>query len=446
VKTGDLPSRRLTAGHAGTSLSHSSAVMDLAYPPGEAVGNETSAAGEHAVKAIGTALWLSVLTQKVAIINNIELPLFIALGCIAYLLSRGLARIDLIRAICFLGLMSLIIVTQVAPLAGFRSTVSYNAILLAAVMYSMFIFTVPLDQGAVRTLMEKFQTIGLFIAGLVFLQWAMQLVGIKPFSLEWFMPKQIVFYNYNYVQPIRWGSPYDKPNAIFMLEASHTSQFIAMSLALEICVFQRLKRILFLGAALLSVFAGTGILLVIIAAPVIMTYFGSRLLVAALVVAPIILLGAYFAGMLDYFISRANEFNMQGTSGSGRFVETYSFMARVVSSGDIAAVLGVGAGNWESLGGTTRTIVLNPITKMVVEFGIPVALVWFLFVHLCVGISAAPFIMSVVLLIQYDFLNGSLLVPIHVVYCYFLAGAIVPAATGAHPLRREPHQFSPGSL
>ena len=76
------------------------------------------------------------------------------------------------------------------------------------------------------------------------------------------MPERIVYLHYNYIQPIHWGSPWMKPNAVFFLETSHISQFIAMAIIIELSCFFRVRYLAFLGAALMTTFGGTGMLTV----------------------------------------------------------------------------------------------------------------------------------------------------------------------------------------
>jgi hypothetical protein len=105
-------------------------------------------------------------------------------------------------------------------------------------------------------------------------------------------------------------------------------------------------------------------------------------------------------------------------------------MVETLASSPSAVVSGIGPGNGKESTDRSEQLVMNPLVKAIVEYGLFVGILWMVFIHGCVLRTAAPGIVAVAVLIQYDFLNGSLLVPIHLVYCYILAGAYprVPAA------------------
>jgi hypothetical protein len=379
-----------------------------------------SPADAFVVRTASVALWLCVLTQKLAIVANIQAPLLIAIGAVAVLMANGLAFISVSRSVMFCVLVFMITVTHLVGHGG--APFSVLAILLALGIYALFIVVVPISAAAYGRLLVNFQVLAAFIAGLVYLQWAMQFAGLEMLNLETIIPSGQLYVRYNYIQPVHWGSLFNKPNGVFMLEASHASQLLAMALVIELCLLQRLRYIVFLGIAQLSTFGGTGFLLLVLSAPVMLFYFRPQLLLVLLIASPLVMGAAYKLGVVDNFTSRSTEFGVESSSANGRFVETYRFMARTVVKEPRTIVFGLGAGNAKLDGEVTNKIVLNPLTKLVTEYGIIVALLWLLLIHLCVLRSGAPMCVCFAVLIQYNLLNGSLLMPIHVMYCYLLAG------------------------
>jgi hypothetical protein len=129
------------------------------------------------------------------------------------------------------------------------------------------------------------------------------------------------------------------------------------------------------------------------------------------------------------FSKRSGELTTEHSSGNGRMVEPYTFMADRIANNRRTLVSGIGPGNGKLDLDRTSQLVINPISKAVVDYGLAAGLLWMLLLHLSVIRTAAPGVAAFVVLIQYDFLNGALIVPIHLVYCYVLAAA--------YPRRRQ---------
>ena len=126
------------------------------------------------------------------------------------------------------------------------------------------------------------------------------------------MPERIVYLHYNYIQPIHWGSPWMKPNAIFFLETSHISQFIAMAIVIELTCFFRLRYLAFFGAALLSTFGGTGMLTLLASLPFVLGRVPKGVILAGILLLPVFYLGADAIGLLDNVKNRSTELSARG--------------------------------------------------------------------------------------------------------------------------------------
>jgi hypothetical protein len=373
------------------------------------------------VTVLAIMLWSSVLLQKIALPGNIELPLVIMVVGLGVLVGRGWAKVSLPR-LSFLALLiaAMAISQAVAPAAR---SFSLESMMLAVPLYAMFVLLVPLDRPGIVAVLRHFQRVASFIAAMVALQWAMQLAGVPiPNVDEWIAP-QYLYHLFNYVQPLTWGAHYMKPNAFFMLEASHTSQILAMGAVIEICVFRRLWMAIGLICAQLASFGGTGLVLLLACLPLLPFYLSRRTVLGLLGGAVLIAAGVSQTPIWHNFSQRSAELGKPNSSGNGRFVEPYRFMVETLTSSPTAIVSGIGPGNGKESTDRSEQLVMNPMVKAVVEYGLFVGVIWMVFIHACVLRTAAPGIVAVAVLIQYDFLNGSLLVPIHLVYCYILAGA-----------------------
>ena len=380
-------------------------------------------AGDRVVARILTwTLWGAALTQTVALPGNIELSMVFALVAVLLLGVNNRAVVRPWRVATFGVVIALIAASSILGPGG---AMSIEALGMVAVLYGIFVVAAPVSMATYCLVARGFQSLAIFIAVMVGYQWVSQLAGLPTFHLFRVLPEEMIYKSYNYLQPLRWGLSVIKPNGIFMLEASHCSQLLAIGIVVEIVLFRRLWVIGLLGLALVSTFAGTGILMLLITAPFLLPYIPRRLLHWGLLLGVVAGAGLWMGGMLDYFLGRIGEFGMVGTSGYGRFVEPYLYAVRNAFSSADVLLFGAGLGNGTTFGGFEKTKVPTPMTKSIVEVGVAAALAWLLYFHVAMLRSIAPFPIVLVVLLQYDLMNGSLLVPIHVVYCYLLCGAMV---------------------
>lgn len=383
------------------------------------------------VAVLTVMLWSSVLLQKVALPGNIELPLVIMICGLGVLVASGWAMVSLPRLLFFLMLVAAMVFSQ-AIVPGARSF-SFESMMLALPLYAMFVLLVPLDHAGIASVLRHFQIIALFIAAMVAVQWALQLAGLPIFNVDEKVPPDYLFHSFNYVQPLTWRAQYMKPNAFVMLESSHTSQILAMGAVIEICVFRRIWAIVALICAQLASFGGTGFVLLLACVPLFPFYLPRRTMLVLLGAAVLIVAGASQTAVWHNFSKRSAELSRPNSSGNGRFVEPYRFMIETLESSPSAVVSGVGPGNGKESTDRSEQLVMNPLVKAIVEYGLFTGIVWMVFIHGCIIRTAAPGIVAVAVLIQYDFLNGSLLVPIHLVYCYILAGAYPRMLSASSP-------------
>ena len=388
---------------------------------------------ERAVLSVLTwDLALVVLTQKVAVPfggreSQISLAFIIHFATLGFLASRGALRVSGIRLILFACFATVATVAQV-QFAG--SGFSFPSLILMLATSAMFLFVIPLTEGTYQSLLNRFVWMSVVAAGLVMLDWGVQLLHLQMPDLEVLIPKPLVYYEYNYIQPLQWGSPWMKPNGVFFLETSHVSQFIGMGLVIEVALFRRLPVAVGLGAALLATTGVTGMLLVAASVPFLLARAGRTVIIATLVFLPVGLLAANQVGLTDSLWKRTSEFSQDSSSGYNRFVLPVEWSVSALTGPAEKAWFGTGAGsmpkaiNDEEAGITGYT--WPPYTKVTVEYGSVALMLWLLYLGVSLFGHGVPFIASWVCFFQYNFLNGSLNVPIHSVYCALLcAGYIV---------------------
>ncbi|MBB3911816.1 hypothetical protein [Sphingomonas desiccabilis] len=386
-----------------------------------------------ALTTLTVTMWLGVLTQKIALPGNIEAALPILMAAVLVLMVTGRARLSLPRLLVFALLALTIAISQAA--AADHRLISVPALAVAGVIYGTFLFVVPLRDAERMMLLARFQALATFIAAMVAVQWTCQFAGLPMPTLEMLLPRTMLFEAYNSVQPLAWKAAYMKPNGIFMLEASHTSQILAMAVVIEICTFRRWWRVAALLIAQLSTFGGTGFILLLVSALLLPFYLRGRSLAMLGAITLVVAVGTSFTPVWTNFAKRSAEIGGEDTSsGRGRFVEPYLFMVERLSSDKRTLLAGLGPGNGKFDRDRTGQLVMNPLVKATVEYGLIAGMLWMVFIHGCVLRTRMPFVAAFVVIIQYDFLNGSLLVPLHLLYCWVLAGAHARGAEDATPM------------
>ena len=249
----------------------------------------------------------------------------------------------------------------------FADHYSVASVALFAVLYLPFIFSLRTSEANYRRCLAFFCDVMMVMAGLEFVQHAIQLIfGAQAWPNPYkYLPAGLLTPEFTYLQPIFWGSPYNKPQAFLFLETSLLSQYLALALAIEIAMFQRVRRIALLTAALFATFAGTGLLLLAFALPVLLGKTSGRNMLLIALVLVVITCAAAETGWLDMVSRRLTEFEHAGQSANHRFVEPFDRMSTFLPrSGSFYS--GIGAGQIEK----TDNHQFWPIAKATLEYGI----------------------------------------------------------------------------
>ena len=376
-------------------------------------------------------LVLVVLTQKFAIplgeSGQIALALVIHLSIVAYLLLQGCVFVSGRRLVAFSVFAAIATIVQMRLPAP-----SFESLVLMLATASMFIFVTHVTADAFHLILDRFVRLALLAAALVGVDWAFQVLGSAMPSLEAIMPKALVYTQYNYIQPIVWGSPWVKPNGLFFLETSHVSQFIAMGLVIEGALFRRPLFAIALATGLLTTYGGTGMTLLLVCVLSLLVQMGSRFVLIALLAAPLLVGLASVAGVADNFMSRSGEFFEETSSGYNRFILPAKWTLDALTGPQDRAWLGDGAGAMpkaavDDAGGG---LAWPPYTKITVEYGAIALIAWLVYLSMSVFGDGVPFVICWMAFFQYSFLNGSLNVPIHTIYCVLLCAGYVLSDRG----------------
>lgn len=299
----------------------------------------------------------------------------------------GAMRFEPKRLMAYLVLLGLLGGVQVLRGDAFSMT----SLILMMAIYLMYALSVPQSRHVdVFRVMSLFATITA-ICGLY--QFAFQFVLPRQFifPIETLIPKSFLIQNYNYMQPLSYGSRLFKANGIFCLEPSFFSQFMAVAIIAELSMAGRLRQVALYMAGMVVAYSGTGIIILMIALPmVIVVKRRGDILVLGLV--GLVVLGLFAEQLnLGLFLERAGEFTNKGSSGFERFTGALYLFEQFLWKDWARALLGFGPGSFVSFAvRADQPVSEMALTKIFFEFGIVGGLATIFFLGYCLTRSQAP--------------------------------------------------------
>jgi hypothetical protein len=226
------------------------------------------------------------------------------------------------------------------------------------------------------------------------------------FPIENFVPKQFVVQKFNEEGVLSFGSEIYRPNGIFLLEPSFLGQLLGTAIVIEFCMLNRWRRLLIYGLALLAAHSGTGLLIIAVCIPlfVIRRRRWDLLLLMAVMSLAILAFGDHFH--LDNLFSRATEFNSTQSSGFARFVGGFYLFNQYLWDDPWRTLFGFGAGAFKTYQVRAHyPVAEQTLFKIIFEFGIVGALMYFSFLWYCLVSSTMPILIKVAVGMGF-FLNG----------------------------------------
>jgi len=379
------------------------------------------------VKILTFSFLLIVITQKLAVPlggdvrNQVALALVVEYAVLGYLMFKGRAVVHPHRLFLYLLMAALLVLFN-----STRSLSDYSlpGLMLFLVIFAMYVFVIPVDTQTYRRLMGNFVWIGLFAAGLVWMDWATQIVHLGMPNLEKVVPVEFLYREYNYLKRMWWGPLQMAPNGLFFLESSHLSQFLAMALIVEIVLFQRLSRMAILGVSMLASFGGTGLLMLTVCAPFLLMRLQPRIVIVLVMLAPLGLVLALQLGVIENISRRSDELGTRNASATVRFQKPIEVVSEAAAGPLDTFLMGQGPGTMPKgmVNQSAVTFAWAPYAKSIVEQGFIVFAVWMVLFCYCVFSPGIPFVIALAGFVQFQFLNGSLGVPLNSIYCLFLSG------------------------
>lgn len=331
-------------------------------------------------------------------------------GLIAYGFITGQLQFEHRRLAFYMIVLSLLGFIQLLRPDAF----SLPSFVMMAALAGTFVFTTRTAAVTSTVALNFFCNLSALIALLGVIQFFVQFLGNPAliFPIEHFVPPEIRIAGYNNVAPLYYGSPLYKSTGFVMLEPSVFSQLCAIGLIAELYGRSRILRLAVYAIAMIVAYSGTGFMILAVALPVyVFMYRRWDLLTRGVLLLALVLFLSEPLN-LNLLTGRLDEFGNVGSSGFARFVGWMDLFADRLWPSTTAALFGHGAGSFESLAVGYAAAQMS-YTKILFEFGVLGALVYFSFIFFCIYSNGAPRIVQVALMV-----------------CYFMNGAYSPTLTG----------------
>jgi hypothetical protein len=392
----------------------------------------------------GFALLSAVLFQKIALPGTgglfpASLFIFPAVTGVAFL--AGVLEINTNAFIWYALFVLLGTLGATLSLSPHVSVLSLGFLVVAQLP---LVFRCASSEISYPRLLNFLSTVGCLSALIGVLQFAGQFViGVDAaFFLDRHLPPNVTVAGYNSLIPLYWSSPVYKSNGFFFLEPSFFGQFLAVAVVAELLAGPRALRLLVLTAGLVCSYSGTGLTMLALFLPFHLLNRGHpRLfLFAGLISLVLIFFGDALS--LDAFTRRISEFSDVESSGWARFLSMFHVLQRVVFANDLTFFLGRGPGTVQEQFHLFSFNAFDPTWgKVVYEYGLVGALVYFNFLYLVVG--KGPRGLRFAMAYTYLFLGGYLLNPSILMQLAALVVWLGKTCPGEH--RTEEREFEEGN-
>jgi hypothetical protein len=227
--------------------------------------------------------------------------------------------------------------------------------------------------------------------------------GGDPISIEPFMPKSFLLQGFVYdAHYPMWYDVFQRPNGLFFLEPSFFSFFTASAAIIEITYFQRPTLIALMTMATIFSFGGTGLTMLVVAAPLLLARQSPRLVLPLVIVGIVGLVSVWMLGTNLPLLSRMNELDTGGASGSMRLVVPLNRLIELLSDPSYLFT-GTGAGSTTSDLGSAW-----PMLKLTKEYGI-ITMFAFMLLYASVFVGSYNIPVKIAAAIIFHFTGGYLL-------------------------------------
>lgn len=307
-----------------------------------------------------------------------------------------------------LGFYCLTLAVLVLPQLLQAETFSSQSLMMLAALHIPYVMVLTRGHELALRVLQFFLHVATLLACLAIAQYFLQGYVDRAllYPIDNLIPQQFVVQGFNAQSTIHYASTQLRATGMFMLEPSFLTQFLAVAIVAETLTSKRLWRLGLYGAGILVAHAGTGMLILLVCMPfvIITRRRWDLVLLGALGIAIVFVFAE--ALNLELITNRVGEFSDPNSSGFARFVGGFYMFDQMLWPDLTRALFGYGAGSFMEYTHLFTTEVADmPMTKMIFEFGLVGAAVYFCFIASCLFSSPLPKLLSLGVAVSF-LLNG----------------------------------------
>jgi hypothetical protein len=368
--------------------------------------------------------WFFFVTQLLAVValQRIVVP-GVSVEIVLVTFAAGLAGLCLFGEVQICGTRVILFSAFAVSicLSSFLASrdVSASSLILLLAAYAPYVIMLEVSRTFYLRCINFFVDVMIVIAFVTVIQIGGQaLTGkiIVP-NMDDLVPKQMIIEGFVYWQTLEWGAELIKPPAFFFREVSFVSQFLALAIVAEIAFFRRFWRLVVLGSALFATFAGTGLLVLACTAPFLIAKFSRAAKLFAIPIIAVAVTGLAVSGWFSNVEHRLDEYEDASSSAYGRFIYPILVLSRLEDT-DNPLLGGMGAGNADRA--TKGAGVLAAPTKLLLEYGVVPAVLFYVFFIYCLFHRTPDLSFSFAQLIVHVLGGGYLLVSPYIILFFIL--------------------------
>jgi hypothetical protein len=379
----------------------------------------------------------TILLQRIAIpfgSNEVPISVFFIYFYIIYLLLTNKLLINEKKAILLIISLGSIFSTVII----FHYNFSLFSLIYLVILYIPFILTIKKGSPIKLTVyLNGFQNVISIISLLSILQFVLQKTNGFYLNLTSLIPEKFILDGYIFTYPIFGSSSLLKSNGGgLLLEPSFLSQFVALSIIVELVYFKRLIRLLALGMALILSFSGTGLIILSLFGT--LAFFNLKLNKQLLILPSIVIFGLFFINSEYYQVYEirfeSESLNSNETSFNKRFVAPFQAVQDGLDTPE-KFLFGLGPGAADDLS-INYYANFSVIPKLLIEYGFFNTCLFLTFIIYCFFFNRIPLILTGSVFLIYIILSGSLLQP-HTVFFAYGITSLLPYDTNFILKRRK---------
>lgn len=351
-------------------------IQKLSLPQQHKIKNESSPQERSIIRFATWQLFILLYLQKFAIgpvSFQISVPMMVMFVCLMYLLVQRRISLSPVRMGLYLVFVGCSILSQILA----NTTGSIPSVLELFLIYFFVTASAPLSEAGYYRVLNDFIKLMIVPASIGLCQYGIQRItgGGDPISIEPFVPKSFLLQGFYYDAHFpMWYDVFQRPNGLFFLEPSFFSFFTASAAIIEITYFKRPALIALMTIATVFSFGGTGLAMLVVAAPLLLARQSPRLVLPLVIVGIVGLVSALMLGANLPLLSRMNELDTGGASGSMRLVVPLNSLIKLLSDPSYLFT-GTGAGSTTSDLGSAW-----PMLKLTNEYGV-ITMLAFVFLY-----------------------------------------------------------------